>query len=76
MVTTGNFGVRKVECYVSVQLMYLLDISFKVLVYTLCEDKSPGCAIPSLIFHYQCVCSRVCVYDVGCFVDVLVSWSR
>ena len=27
----------------------------------LCEDKSPGCAIPSLIFHYQCVCSRVCI---------------
>ena len=36
-------------------------ISFKALVYTLCEDKSPGCAIPSLIFHYQCVCSRVCI---------------
>ena len=31
-------------------------ISFKALVYTLCEDESPGCAIPSLIFHYQCVC--------------------
>ena len=55
--------------------MYLLDISFKALVYTLCEDKSPGCAIPSMIFHYQCVCSRVC-NDVGCFVDVLVSRSR
>ena len=50
-------------------------ISFKALVYTVCEDKSPGCAIPSLIFHYQCVCSRVCVYDVGCFVDVLLSWG-
>ena len=36
---------------------------------------SPGCAIPSLIFHYQCVCSCVCVYDVGCFVDVLASRS-
>ena len=36
-------------------------ISFKALVYTSCEDKSPGCAIPSLIFHYQCVCSRVCI---------------
>ena len=23
---------------------------------------SPGCAIPSLIFHYQCVCSRVCIW--------------
>ena len=22
----------------------------------------PGCAIPSLIFHYQCVCSRVCIW--------------
>ena len=44
-------------------------------MYTLCEDESPGCAIPSLIFHYQCVCSRVCVYDVGCFVDVLASRS-
>ena len=22
---------------------------------------SPGCAIPSLIFHYQCVCSCVCI---------------
>ena len=47
-------------------------ISFKALVYTLCEDKSPGCAIPSLIFRDQCVC----VYDVGCFVDVLASRSR
>ena len=37
---------------------------------------SPGCAIPSLIFHYQCVCSCVCrLYDVGCFVDVLASRS-
>ena len=38
-------------------------ISFKALVYTLCEDESPGCAIaiPSLIFHYQCVCSSVCI---------------
>ena len=36
-------------------------ISFKALVYTLFEDESPGCAIPSLIFHYQCVCSRVCI---------------
>ena len=23
---------------------------------------SPGCAIPSLIFHYQCVCSCVCIW--------------
>ena len=44
-------------------------ISFKALVYTLCEDESPGCAIPSQIFHYQCV------YDVGCFVNVLASRS-
>ena len=22
---------------------------------------SPGCAIPCLIFHYQCVCSCVCI---------------
>ena len=36
---------------------------------------SPGCAIPSMIFHYQCVSSYVCVYDVGCFVDVLASRS-
>ena len=36
-------------------------ISFKALVYTLCEDKSHGCTIPSLIFHYQFVCSRVCI---------------
>ena len=50
-------------------------ISFKALVYTLCEHKSPGCTIPSLIFHYQCVCSCLCVYDVGCFVDVLASQS-
>ena len=35
-------------------------ISFKALVYTLCEDKSPGCAIPSLIFHYLCMFT--CVY--------------
>ena len=25
-----------------------------------------------VLFHYQFVCSCVCVYDVGCFVDVLV----
>ena len=36
-------------------------ISFKALVYTLCGDESPGCVIPSLIFHYQCVCSHVCI---------------
>ena len=35
-------------------------ISFKAQVYTLCEDKSPGCAIPSLVFHYQCL--FMCVY--------------
>ena len=35
-------------------------ISFKALVYALCEDKSPGCAIPSLIFHCQCLFT--CVY--------------
>ena len=23
---------------------------------------SPGCSIPSLIFHYQCVCSCVCIW--------------
>ena len=34
-------------------------ISFKSLVYTLCEDKSPGCAIPSLILS---VCLFTCVY--------------
>ena len=35
----------------------------KALVYTLCEDNmSPGCAISSLIFHYQCVFTCVCIW--------------
>ena len=37
--------------------------SFKALVYTLCEENlAPGCAIPSLIFHYQCACSCLCIW--------------
>ena len=40
-------------------------ISFKALMYTLCEDKSPGCAIPYFIIS---VSVHVCVYDVCCFV--------
>ena len=58
-----------------IDIYFNLKITFKALVYTLCEGNlPPGCAIPSLIFHYQCVC-YVCVYDVGCFVAVLASRS-
>ena len=66
---------KKKKCFFIFRYTVVNKISFKALVYTLCEDKSPGCAIPSLIFRYQRVCSRVCIYDVGCFVDVLASRS-
>ena len=36
------------------------------------KTSYPGCAIPSLIIS---VSVHVCVYDVGCFVDVFASWS-
>ena len=58
-----------VFCFISILLNVLLFISEITR-----HPNVPGCAIPSLIFHYQCVCS-VCVYDVGCFVDVLASRS-
>ena len=35
---------------------------------------SPGCTIPSLIIIIS-VSVHVCVYDVGCFVDVLANRS-
>ena len=58
--TKKSIKIGAVKVY-DTNLIYSRVISFKALVYTLCEDESPGCVIPSLIFHYQCVCSRVCI---------------
>ena len=48
----------------------------KALVYTLCEDN----LVPWLRYSFSdislSVCLFMCVYDVGCFVDVLESRSR
>ena len=50
-------------------------ISFKALVYTLCEDN----LVPWLRYSFSdisiSVSVHVCVYDVGCFVNVLASRS-
>ena len=50
-------------------------ISFKALVHTLCEDN----LVPGLHYAFSdislSVCLFTCVYDVGCFVDVLASQS-
>ena len=45
-------------------------------MYTLCEDN----LVPWLHYSFSdifiiSVSVHVCVYDVGCFVDVLASWS-
>ena len=49
-----------------------MDNPFKALLYTLCEDN----LVPWLRYSFSDISLSVCVYDVGCFVDVLASRSR
>ena len=56
--------------------VFSCELNFiKALVYTLCEDN----LVPWLRYSFSdislSVCLFVCVYDVGCFVDVLASRS-
>ena len=56
--------------------VFSYELNFiKALVYTLCEDN----LVPWLHYSFSdislSVCLFMCVYDVGCFVDVLVRWS-
>ena len=56
--------------------VFSCELNFiKALVYTLCEDNF----VPWLRYSFSdislSVSVHVCVYDVGCFVDVLASRS-
>ena len=50
--------------------VFSCELNFiKALVYTLCEDN----LVPWLRYSFSDISLSVCVYDVGCFVDVLAS---
>ena len=57
--------------------VFSCELNFiKALVYTLCEDN----LVPWLRYSFSdislsVVSVHLCVYDVGCFVDVLASQS-